>query len=161
MGAVIALSIQLGLLALVILVPIIARVLIRLDYVFLLLIVWGFVFGASGQNPDGLLVGFEIHTVFMVLTYLAVCGAWFGLQRIKVLNLYIFRIAACALSAYLFVEFATRGWFGHTIAHGMDTIWQWTIGIVCFAVALVMRSGAGGLFERSNNEGGAFSHVPL
>jgi hypothetical protein len=148
MGAIILLGVQLAILALVIFVPVIASLLIRLDYVLILLIVWGFVFGASGQNPDGLLAGHEIHTVFVILTYLAVCAAWFGLQRIRVLNLYIFRIGACAFSAYLFVEFATRGLFGQTIAGGMDTIWQWTIGIVCFAVTLVVRSAGSGVMLR-------------
>ena len=139
--------------------PVIASLLIRLDYVFILLLLWGFVFGASGQNPDGFLAGYNIHTAFVILTYLAVCTAWFGLQRIKVLNLYIFRIGACAFSAYLFVEFATRGLFGQTIAGGMDTIWQWTVGIVCFAVALVVRLAGSGILSHDGNTGGAFSHA--
>ena len=161
MGAIIAIGVQLTILALVIFAPIIARILIRLDYVFILVIMWGFVFGASGRNPNGLLAGYEIHTVFTILIYLAVCAAWFGLQRIKVLGLHIFRIAACALSAYLFVFLAVEGLFGQTTASGMDTVWQWTVGIVCFAVSLVVRSGAGGLIEHSDSEGGTFSHATL
>ena len=148
MGAIILLGVQLALLVLTIFVPIIARLLIRLDYVFILLLVWGFVFGASGHNPNGLLAGHDIHTVFVILTYLAVCAAWFGLQRIRVFNLYVFRVAACALSAYLFVYLAVDGLFGQTIAGGMDTIWQWAVGIVCFAVALFVRSSSGGLIEQ-------------
>ena len=148
MGVIILLAIQLAILALVTFVPIIASLLIRLDYVLLLLIVWGFVFGASGQNPNGLLADYDIHTVFTILSYLAVCAAWFGLQRIRVFNIYILRIAACAFSAYLFVEFATRGLFGQTVAGGMDTIWQWTVGVICFGVALVVRSGGSALVEQ-------------
>ena len=152
MGAIILLGVQLALLALTIFVPIIARLLIRLDYVFILLLVWGFIFGASGHNPNGLLAGYDIHTVFVILTYLAVCVAWFGLQRIRVFNLYIFRIAACAISAYLFVYLAMDGLFGQTIAGGMDTIWQWTVGIVCFAVALVVRSSSGELIRPAGGD---------
>ena len=148
MGHLIALGIQLAILALVVIVPIAAVILIHLDYVFILLVVWGFVFGASGQNPDGLLAGYDIHTVFVILIYLAVGAAWFGLQRIKVFGVYVFRIAACAFSAYVFVAFAVRGWFGDTIADGMDTIWQWAVGIVCFAVFLFVRSRGSGLVDR-------------
>ena len=161
MGVIVLLGVQLAILALVIFMPLIASLLIRLDYVLILLIVWGFVFGASGQNPDGLLAGYDIHTVLVILTYLAVCAAWFGLQRIRVFNLYIFRIGACAFSAYLFVEFATRGIFGQTIAGGMDTVWQWTVGILCFAVALVVRSAGSDLLNRNGNVGGTFLHAAV
>ena len=147
MGVIIALGIQLTILALVIFVPVIAMVLIRLDYVFILLIVWGFIFGASGHNPDGLLAAHDVHTVFTVLIYLAACAAWYGLQRIKVYNIHIFRIAACIFSAYIFVIFAVDGMFGQAVAEGMDTIWQWTVGIVCFVVALVVRSGGSLIYQ--------------
>ena len=148
MGHLIVIGIQLAILALAIFVPVAAVILIHLDYVFIFLVVWGFVFGASGQNPYALLASYDIHTVFVILIYLAVGAAWFGLQRIKVFKVYVFRIAACAFSAYVFIAFATRGWFGETIANGMDTIWQWAVGIVCFAVFLFVRSRGSGLIDR-------------
>ena len=149
MGIIIVLGIQLAILGLVFFAPVIASILIRMDYVFLLLIVWGFVFGASGHNPYGLLADHDIHIVFVILTYLAVGAAWAGLLRIKIFKVYVFRIVACAISAYLVVTFVMLGgFFGQTIAEGMDIVWQWTVGIVCFAVALYVRSIGCGLIER-------------
>jgi hypothetical protein len=120
-------------------IPIIAKIFIHLDYGFLLILVWGFVFGASGYNPDGLLANHELHTVFVILIYLAALAIWFGLQQIRVIKIYIFRIFACALSAFIFTYLVSTGLFGRAIADGMDIIWQWAVGIVYFGIAIMLR----------------------
>jgi len=81
------------------------------------------------------------------LIYLAAFGIWFGLQQIRVFNFYIFRIIACAISAYFFTFMALTGFFGQTIADGMDLIWQWTAGIVYFIVAMALRSRDNSLID--------------
>lgn len=139
MGIVIVLLIELAIIALGIFVPIVAKILIRLDYVFLLLLLWAFVFGASGYNENGLLSNYQIHTVFVILIYLAVLAIWFGLQQIKIFNIYIFRIIACGLSAYIFTYMVRTGFLGQKVANGMDTIWSWTVGIVYFAIVVFLR----------------------
>lgn len=138
MGIVVLLLIEIAIVALALLVPIIAKILINLDYVFLLLLMWYFVF-AGGYDGNGLLSNYEIHTVFVVLIYLAAIGIWFGLQQIKIFNLYVFRIAACGLSAYMFTYMVKTGLLGQTIATSMDTIWRWTIGIVYFLIVVFLR----------------------
>ena len=119
--------------------PYIAKLFIHLDYVFLIVLVWGFVFGASGSYPYGLLANHELHTVFVILIYLVALGVWFGLQQIRVFGIYIFRIIACAISAIVFVNMAIMGLFGQAIADGMDVIWQWAVGILYFAVVAALR----------------------
>ena len=140
MGVLILIAIPVIMLVLGLLKPIIAKIFIHFDYVFLFFIVWGFVFGASGQNEYGLLVDYDLHTVFVILIYLAAFGIWFGLQQIRILGFYIFRVVACAISAYFFIFMASTGWFGQTIADGMDLIWQIAVGIVYFIVIMVLRS---------------------
>jgi len=139
-GAIILIAIPLIMLAVGLFLPIIAKVFIHFDYVLLVFIIWGFVFGASGHNEYGLLVDHDLHIVFVALIYLAALGIWFGLQQIRVLGFYIFRVVACAISAYFFIYIASTGWFGQTIADGMDLIWQVTVGIVYFIVIVVLRS---------------------
>jgi len=140
MGILILIAVPLIILALSLLIPIIAKIFIHFDYLLLFLIIWGFVFGASGHNEYGLLANHELHIVIVVLIYLAAFGIWFGLQQIRVFNFYIFRIVACAISAYFFTYMASTRWFGHTIADGMDLIWQWAAGIVYFIVAIALRT---------------------
>ena len=140
MGALILIAIPLVMLVVGLALPVIAKIFIHVDYVLLLLIVWGFVFGASGHNEYGLLVNYELHTVFVVLIYLAAFGIWFGLQQIRIFGFYIFRIVACAIAAYFFVFMASTGLFGQTIADGMDLIWQVTVGIVYFVAIVALRS---------------------
>ena len=141
MVSVILILIMIALTAAAILVPIIAKILIRLDYVFLVALIWVFVFGfgASGQDPDAWLANHEIHTVFVILIYLAALGAWFGLQQIRVFNIYIFRIIACMLSASILTYLAVSGLFGQAIADGMNVIWQWIVGILYFIVVAGLR----------------------
>ena len=121
-------------------IPILAKILIHFDYVLVLLAVWIFVFGFGGHNEHALLVNHEIHTVFVILIYIAAIGIWFGLQNIRVFNIYIFRIVACALSAFILVYLVSTGLLGQGIADGMDTIWQWVIGIVYFALMIGLRA---------------------
>ena len=135
MGIVIALA----LVVLAIFIPIIAKILVNLDYVFILLIVWGFVFGANGYYENGLLANYEIHTVFVILAHVAALGIWFGLQQIRTFNIYIFRLIACALSAFIFTYLVSTGLFGMTIANGMDTIWKWAVGITYFIIVAGLR----------------------
>jgi len=125
--------------ALAIFLPIIAKILIHLDYLCVIVLVWAYVFDARGQNEQGLLSADDLHTVFVILIYVAALAIWFGLQQIRVFNIYVFRFVACALSAYVFVHFVSTGLFGRAIADGMDTIWQWTVGIVYFAVIVFLR----------------------
>lgn len=119
-------------------IPKIAKIIIHFDYVIVLAAVWAFVFGAG--RDTGLLVGFEIHTVFVILIYLAALGIWYCLQNIRVLNIYIFRIIGCAVSAFVLTVLVSIGLLGDGIADRMDTIWQWAIGIVYFGVALGLRA---------------------
>ncbi len=141
MGSLIAIMIPLALLALSIIVPILLKIIVHLDYCLLLLVVWAYVFDANGPNGwKGLLSDYEIHTVFVILIFLAALGIWFGIQQIRIFNIYIFRVVACALSAFLFTYLLTEGLFGKTIADGMDTIWQWTVGIVYFGIVMALRA---------------------
>ena len=148
MAIFILIAIQIAIFALAFFAPIIAKVIMHFDYVFLFLLIWAFVFGAGGHNENGLLVNRELHTVFVISIYLAILGAWFGLQQIRVCNIYIFKIIACGFSAYIIVYMASTGWFGHTLADGMDLVWQWTAGIVYFGLALALRSRDSGLIRR-------------
>ena len=120
--------------------PILAKILIHMDYVIILLAVWIFVFGVGGTMDRGLLANHEIHTVFVILIHLAAIGIWYGLQQIRVFHIYVFRILACAFAAFIFTWLVSSGLFGQGIADGMDTIWQWTVGILYFAVAMGLRA---------------------
>ena len=140
MGVFVLLAIPLVIIAISIIVPIIAKIFIHLDYAFLLAAVWVFVFGANGFYDEALLANHEIHTVFVVLIYLAALGIWYGLQQIRIFKIYIVRIIACAFSAFIFTYLAYTGLFGQTIADGMDVIWQWTVGIVYFVIAIALRA---------------------
>jgi len=148
MGGLIIIAISLALFALAIIVPVVAKILIHLDYAFLLALVYAFVFGANGFVPNALLANVEIHTVFVILIYLAALAIWYGLQQINIFTIYIFRIVACAFSAFLFVLFVSTGLFGQTIAEGMDIIWQWTVGIVYFAVTMILRAKSNNLLTK-------------
>ena len=119
---------------------IIKKVLINLDYAFILVFIWLFVFGANGFNKNALLFNYEIHTVFVILTHLVVIGVWHGLQQITIFNIYVFRIIACAFSACLFTYFVSNGLFGRNIADGMDTIWKVAVGITYFSYVLWLRA---------------------
>jgi len=136
MGALIIFGIYLAALF----IPILAKILIHFDYVIVLLAVWIFVFGFGGHNEYALLVNHEIHTVFVILIYLAAIGAWFGLQNIRVFRVYIFRILGCALSAVVLTWLIADGLLGQGIAENMDAIWQWAIGIAYFGLALGLRA---------------------
>jgi len=135
-----ALFILIGLHIVAFFIPILAKILIHFDYVIVLFSVWAFVFGFGGLTERGLLANYEIHTVFVILIYLAAIGIWFALQQIRVFNIYIFRILACALSAFVLTWAVSDGLLGQSIADGMDTIWQWTFGIVYFAIAVGLRA---------------------
>ena len=152
MGTFILIALLVAIFVLSFLVPIIAKIFIHFDYVFLLAVVWAFVLGAGGRNESGLLYGHEIHTVFVILIYLAAFGIWFGVQQIRIFNIYIFRIIACALSAYIVVYMASDGWFGQTIADGMDPIWTWTAGIVYFVIAVTLRTRDNSLVRREETD---------
>jgi len=136
MGALIVLGIYL----IAFLIPIVAKILLYFDYVIVLFSVWAFVFGFGGMTDRGLLSGFEIHTVFVILIYIAAVAIWFGLQNIRVFKIYIFRILGAALTAFVLVSAISGGLFGQDIADGMDTIWQWAIGIVYFALSIGLRA---------------------
>jgi hypothetical protein len=131
---------SLALLVVAIFVPVLAKIIIHFDYVIIFVLVWAFVFGAGGSNEHGLLLNYEIHTVFVILIYLAFFGALYGLQQIRIFNIYIFRVAACACSAYVIVYLISNGWFGSNIAEKMDVIWQWTLGILYFIISVVVRT---------------------
>lgn len=139
MGIVIVLLIEIAIVALAIALPVIAKILINLDYVFLFLLLWYFLFRSSGFDGEGLLLKYQIHTVFVILIYLVALAAWFGLQQIRVFNIYVFRFVACGLSAYVFTYCVKTGLLGQTIANGMNTIWTWTVGIVYFAIVVFLR----------------------
>ena len=121
-------------------IPILAKIIIHFDYVLIIFAVWVLVFGAGGHFEQGLLLNYNIHTVFTILIYLAAIGIWFGLQQIRIFGLYIFRILACALSALILTYLVSTGLLGQNIAEGMDRIWQWTVGILYFAIALGVRA---------------------
>jgi len=129
-------------------IPILAKILIHFDYVLVLLAVWIFVFGIGGHNEHALLVDYELHTVFTILIYVAAIAIWFGLQNIRVLRIYIFRIIGCALSAFVLTYLVSTGLLGQEIADGMDTIWQWTIGILYFAIAVGLRAKNSNLIRK-------------
>lgn len=129
-------------------IPILAKILIHFDYVLILLAVWIFVFGIGGHNAHALLVDHEVHTVFTILIYLAALGIWFGIQNIRVFNIYIFRILACALSAFILTWLVSDGLLGQDIAEGMDTIWKWTVGILYFVIAIGLRANGGSLLRQ-------------
>ena len=121
-------------------IPILAKILIHLDYIFVLLATWVFVFGAGGHFEYGLLLNLEVHTVFMILIYLAAIGIWYVIQNIHIFRIYIFRIIACAFSALVLTLLISDGLLGEDIASRMDFIWQWTFGIVYFAIAVGLRA---------------------
>ena len=133
-----ALFILLAIFIIAFFIPAIAKILIHFDYVLVLAAVWIFVFGAGRES--GLLVNVELHTVFVILIYLAALGIWFGLQSIRVFNIYIFRIVGCAISAFVLTVLVSAGLLGQNIADNMDTIWQWTVGIVYFGIAVGLRA---------------------
>ena len=115
MGVFILIAFSIAILVIGLALPTLAKIFVHLDYVLLLFIIWGFVFGASGHNEYGFFTDHSaIHPVFVILIYLSALGAWFGLQQIRIFNIYILRIAACALSAYFLVYIASAGWFGET-----------------------------------------------
>jgi len=118
--------------------PILAKIIIYFDYVIVLFSVWAFVFGLGTER--GVLGSYDIHTVFVILIYLAAVGIWFGLQQIRIFHIYIFRILACAFSAFILTWLVSDGLLGQGIADGMDTIWQWTVGIVYFGIAVGLRA---------------------
>ena len=130
----------LGLLLAALLIPIVAKILIRIDYLFIALLVWMFVFGGNGFVDVALLYGRDVHTVFILLTIAAAGFIWFGLQQIKIIIVYPFRILACALSAFLIVYLLSTGLLGSRVQEGMDIIWQWAIGIAYFILLMVLRS---------------------
>jgi len=130
------------------LIPILAKILLHFDYVLVLLSVWIFIFGIGGHNEHALLVNHEIHTVFTILIYLAAVGIWFGLQNIRIFNIYVFRILACALSAFILTWLVSDGLLGQSIADGMDTIWQWTVGILYFVIAIGLRAQGSSLLRQ-------------
>ena len=130
-------------------IPILAKILIHFDYVLVAFATWVFVFGASGHNELSLFANHDaIHTVFVILIYLAALGIWFLLQQIKILGIYIFRILACALSALILTYLVSTGLLGQTIAYGMDTIWMWAVGIIYFGVAVGLRSQSSSIIDR-------------
>ena len=128
-------------------IPILAKILIHFDYVLVLLATWVFVFGAGGHFEYGLLVNHEVHTVFAILICLAALAIWFFIQNIRIFKIYIFRILACALSAFILTYLVSTGLLGQNIADGMDTIWQWTFGIVYFAIAVGLRAKSSSLIQ--------------
>jgi len=138
--------INLAILAAAVLLPVITLVLIRLDYIFLILVVAILVIGTNveGVGDYALLRDFELHTVFIILIHLGFCFAWFLLQQIRIIKIYPFRIAACALSAFL-LAFIAAG-----LIESVDTIWQWTIGILNFLVLMYLRNRRGDLFVGQN-----------
>jgi len=147
MGGFILIAILVGLHLAAFFLPILAKILIHFDYVLVLLIVWIFIFGVGGHNQYALLVNHDVHTVFTILIYLAALGIWFGLQNIRIFNIYVFRIIACALSAFVITWLVSDGLLGQGIADGMDTIWQWTVGIVYFALMVGLRAQGGSLLR--------------
>jgi len=142
------LLIFLGLHIVAFLIPILAKMLIHFDYVLILLAVWIFIFGIGGHNEHALLVNHEVHTVFTILIYLAALGIWFGIQNIRIFNIYIFRVIACALSAFILTWLVSDGLLGQGIADGMDAIWQWTIGILYFVIAIGLRAQGSSLLRQ-------------
>jgi len=140
MGMFLVIAIPIALFILSLIVPVIAKIFIHMDYAFLVLIVWAYIFGASGHNENALLSNSEMHIVTIILIYFVILGIWFGLQQIRIMNIYIFRIAACALAAFVITVFASTGWFGETIANGMNIAWQIGLGVVYFIVAILIRS---------------------
>jgi hypothetical protein len=80
-----------------------------------------------------------MHLALVISIYLGIIGIWFGLQQIRIMRIYIFKIIACALAAFIIITFASTGWFGETIANGMTIMWQIIIGIAYFLVAILVR----------------------
>ena len=117
-----------------------AWLLIRLAYAFIALAVHFMLFVSTPRGYPGLLVDYEIHTVFMILIHIIPIGIWFALQQLRVFGVMIFKIIACGFSAYIFVWMALEGFFGYRVMYGMDTIWQWTVGIVYFGILIALRA---------------------
>ena len=140
MGLVLMIAIPLILFSLSLIIPAVAKIIIHIDYLFIVILIWAFIFGASGQNEKALLYNTELHTSVIVLIYIGILSIWFGLQQIRIMRFYIFKIATCALASYIIITFASTGWFGETIANGMTMIWQITIGIFYFLVTILIRS---------------------
>ena len=128
-------------------IPILAKILIHLDYAFVLLATWIFVFGAGGHFEHGLLLNLEVHTVFVILIYLAAIGLWYIVQNIRFFRIYIFRVIACAFSALVLTFLVSDGLLGEDISNRMDVIWQWTFGIVYFAIAVGLRAKSSSLIR--------------
>ena len=128
-------------------IPVLAKILIHLDYIFVLLATWIFVFGAGGHFEHGLLFDKEVHTVFVILIYFAGIGIWYAIQNIRIFKIYIFRIIACAFSALVLTLLVSDGLLGEDIANRMDVIWQWTFGIVYFAVTVSLRAKSNSLIR--------------
>ena len=121
-------------------IPILAKILIHLDYAFVLLSTWIFVFGAGGHFEHGLLFNLEVHTVFVIVIYLTAIGIWYVIQNIRIFRIYIFRIIACGFSALVLTLLISDGLLGEDIANRMDLIWQLAFGIVYFAIAVGLRA---------------------
>jgi hypothetical protein len=139
MGIFIMIAIPIALLILSLLIPIIAKIFIYMDYAFLVLLIWAFIFGASGQNSQALFYNSDMHLALVISIYLGIISIWFGLQQIRIMRIYIFKIIACALAAFIIITFASTGWFGETVANGMTIMWQIIIGIAYFLVAIFVR----------------------
>lgn len=120
-------------------VPIIAKIILSLDYLIVLMLVWFFLLTGFNYEaePTGLLGGVEIHTVFIILICLAILVAWWGLQQIEIKGIKIFKILACVGSTLIFV-FLLRddSFFNFEI----DIIWTWTIAIIYFGISLLLRT---------------------
>jgi len=118
-------------------IPILLFLILKFDYVMIGLFTWLFVFGANGANEQALLADVELHTVFIILIFLAIFAVWFGIQQIRIFEIYVFRILASIFASFSFTMIF--------VVHYVDTIWAWAIGIILFLISLGAKSMKGEL----------------
>ena len=120
--------------------PLVGKIFLALDYVLILMVVLYFVIAPYDLNPYSFLTMENVHTVFIILIFLGSCAAWFGIQRIRIFGIYVFKILACGFATYLVLFSIWEGYFGETLQEGVDTIWAITIAIIYFGANLYIRS---------------------
>jgi len=115
----------------------IAWLLMKLDYVVIAGFVWLLLFGA-GMEGHGLFAeaGIEVHPAIQLVVIAAALGVWYGIQQIRIGSIYVFKILASAISAFLCSMF---------IAGLLDVVWAVVLGVGIFIITLGLRIRDDGL----------------
>lgn len=142
------------------------------DFFCIFVLTYFFIIGTrsyifSDLQGAALLSNVELHTVFKILIYAAILGAWYGLQNISVKGYYVFRILSTFLTAILgsFVFTFFLIMFLQDSVEGFDLIWGIFIGIISlimiFAFIFTKRRSLGTFKKRgySNKPPFDFSDV--